>query len=60
MMKNIEAKQQIETKILKTKLKKKQLAVNLLKIKLRKTNKGEPVSSNSDSILSSESSEEIL
>lgn len=60
MMKNIKAKQRIETKILKKKLEKEQLAVKLLKIKFRKANRGEPVSSNSDSVLSSESSEEIL
>lgn len=33
MLKNIEAKQRIETKILKRKLEKEQLAVKLLKIK---------------------------
>ncbi|XP_077270187.1 uncharacterized protein LOC143901635 isoform X2 [Temnothorax americanus] len=60
MLKNIEAKQRIETKILKRKLEKEQLAVKLLKIKCRKANRGEPVSSYSDSMLSSESSEEIL
>ncbi|XP_071579991.1 uncharacterized protein [Temnothorax nylanderi] len=60
MLKNIEAKQRIETKILKRKLEKEQLAVKLLKIKCRKANRGEPVSSYLDSMLSSESSEEIL
>lgn len=59
MMKNVEAKQRIETKILKKKLEKEQLAVKLLKIKFKKAKRGEPVSSNSDSVLSSES-EEIL
>ncbi|XP_011859627.1 PREDICTED: uncharacterized protein LOC105557091 [Vollenhovia emeryi] len=59
MMKNIQAKQQIETRILKTKLKEK-LAVKLLKMKCRKMNRGEPISSNSDSMLSSESSEEVF
>lgn len=60
MMKNIEAKQRIETKILKRKLEKEKLAIKLLKIKCRKMNIGKPVSSNSDSLLSSESLEEVF
>ncbi|XP_011869595.1 PREDICTED: uncharacterized protein LOC105562984 [Vollenhovia emeryi] len=60
MTKNIQAKQRIETRILKTKLIKEKLAVKLLKMKCRKMNRGEPISSNSDSMLSSESSEEVF